>query len=358
MSPPVPSLLPFVDDGPDAVAAFLKGSDRFVLTGHAPIDGDGLGSALGLARALALAGKTAHVVSDAPVPSMLRWLPGAEDVLRWTPGAYTSDRRLDGVEALLCFDSGDTTRLGGPHRELPPSATVVNIDHHVTNTGYGHLNWVDPAAPSVGAMVFRLVRDMGLPVDPDVALPLYLSLVEDTGRFSYSNTTPAALRIAADLVEAGADPETITNHLFRNEDLATMRLRARCVERLETAADGRLATTYVTLADLTELGLLEGDQGREMVEVAIGLAGSEVGILFRGLERGRGTKASFRSKTDFDVAAVCVARGGGGHKKASGCTIEDDDLARVRRTLTAEVAASLSRHPSPTVPLIGRPAGA
>jgi len=335
----------FLDDGPAAVAAFLRHSDRFALTGHAPLDGDGLGTALGLCRSLRLAGKTAHVVSDAPVPSTLRFLPGADEVIRWTPGAYDADPRLADVQALLCFDSGDTTRLGGPHRELPRSAAVVNVDHHVTNTGYGHLNWVDGAAPSVGAMAFRLVRDMGLPVDPQVALPFYLSLVEDTGRFSYSNTTPAALRAAADLVEAGADPETITNHLFRNEDLATMRLRARCVERLETAADGRLATTYVTWKDLVELGLLDGDQGREMVEVAIGLAGSEVGVLFRGLEAGGGTKLSFRSKTDFDVAALCTARGGGGHRKAAGCTVKDDDLARVRRALTAEVAAALGAAP-------------
>jgi len=332
----------FHDDGLAAVRELVLGSDRFVLTGHAPIDGDGLGSALGLCRSLRLAGKTATVVTDAALPSMLRWLPGADDVVRWTPGAYDSDPRLADTQALLCFDSGDVRRLGGPYAELPRSAAVVNVDHHVTNTGYGHLNWVETDAPSVGAMVFRLLRAAGLPIDADVALPLYLSLVEDTGRFSYSNTTPAALRAAADLVEAGASPETITNRLFRNEDLATMRLRARCVERLETAADGRLATTYVTWADLAELGLLEGDQGREMVEVAIGLSGSEVGILFRGLEPGKGTKASFRSKTDFDVAAICVARGGGGHKKASGCTIDDDDLARVRRTLTAETAAAMT----------------
>jgi len=331
----------FLDDGPDAVAQLLRGSDRFVLTGHAPLDGDGLGSALGLCRSLRLAGKIAHVVSDAPVPSMLRWLPGADEVVTWTPGAYGTNPGLVDPQALLCFDSGDTKRLGGPHRELPPTAALVNVDHHVTNTRYGHLNWVDEAAPSVGAMVYQLLRSMGLTVDPLVALPLYLSLVEDTGRFSYSNTTPAALRAAADLVEAGAEPETITNHLYRNEDLGTMRLRARCVERLETAADGRLATTFVTWADLVELGLTEGDQGREMVEVAIGLEGTEVGILFRGLKPGEGTKTSFRSKTDFDVAAICLARGGGGHRKAAGCTVADDDLARVRRALTAEVVARM-----------------
>jgi phosphoesterase RecJ-like protein len=337
----------YVNDGMEAVAALLERSDRFLLTGHAPLDGDGLGSALGLCRALRLAGRTAHVVSDAPVPSMLRWLPGAAEVVRWSPGTLDSSPALADPQALLCFDSGDTARLGGPWRELPPTAVVVNVDHHVTNTGYGHLNWVEPDAPSVGAMVFRLLRAARLPMDPDVALPLYLSLVEDTGRFSYSNTTPAALRAAAEMVEAGADPETITNHLYRNEDLGTMRLRARCVERLQTAAGGRLATTWVTWADLEELGLLEGDQGREMVEVAIGLEGTEVGILFRGLKPGEGTKVSFRSKTDFDVARICVARGGGGHRKAAGCTIRDDDLAAVARTLTAQVAEALSRHPRP-----------
>src|SRR5262245_34083891 len=88
-SPPAPTTR-HDDDGPDAIAALLRGSDRFVLTGHAPLDGDGLGSALGLCRSLRLAGKTAHVVSDAPVPSTLRWLPGASEVIAWTPGAYTS----------------------------------------------------------------------------------------------------------------------------------------------------------------------------------------------------------------------------------------------------------------------------
>jgi len=337
--------MPFFDDGLDAIAAFLRGSDRFVLTGHSPLDGDGLGSALGLCRSLRLAGKTAHVVSDAPVPSMLRWLPGASEVIVWTPGAYDTVPGLADTQALLCFDSGDTSRLGGPHRELPPTAALVNVDHHVSNTGYGVLNWVEPDAPSVGAMVFRLIRALGLPVDPDVALPLYLSLVEDTGRFSYSNTTPAALRAGADLVEAGAEPERITNHLYRNEDLGTMRLRARCVDRLETAADGRLATTFVTWKDLEELGLVAGDQGREMVEVAIGLEGTEVGILFRGLRPGEGTKISFRSKSAFDVAAPSVARGGGGHKKAAGCTVKDDDLARVRMAITAEIAAGLAATP-------------
>src|SRR4029453_5815092 len=105
---------------------------------------------------------------------------------------------------------------------------------------------------------------------------------------------PAALRAAGEMVEAGAEPELLTNHMFRNEDLATMRLRARCVERLETAASGRLATTFVTRRDLDELSLLDGDQGREMVEVAIGLEGAEVGILFRGLGKGEGVKLSFR----------------------------------------------------------------
>jgi phosphoesterase RecJ-like protein len=332
-------------DGLGAVAAFLSSGDGYVLTGHSPLDGDGLGSALGLARALRLVGRRAVVASHEPVPAHLRWLPGAEDVVAWTPGAYERDPALASTRALLCFDSGDTTRLGGPYDERSPSTVVVNVDHHVTNTLYGHLNWVEPEAPSVGAMVFELVRAMGLPTDADVALPLYLSLVEDTGRFSYSNTTPAALRAGAALVEAGASPETITNRLYRNESLASMRLRARCVERLEVLAGGRLATTYVTRADLDELGLLGGDEGRDMVEVAIGLEGVEVGVLFRQQPPGQGTKASFRSKGDFDVAAVCVAKGGGGHRKASGCRVLDDDVLAVRRRVADEVAAMLEAAP-------------
>jgi phosphoesterase RecJ-like protein len=337
---------PVTSDGMPAVVEFVRGSDRFVLTGHSPLDGDGLGSALGLARALRLAGRRAVVASHEPVPSHLLWLPGAKDVVAWRPGGY-DDPSLSDARALLCFDSGDTSRLGGPYDERPASMAVVNVDHHVTNTNYGHLNWVEPDAPSVGAMVFRLVKALGLPVDRDVALPLYLSLVEDTGRFSYSNTTPSALRAGAEMVEAGADPETITNHLYRNEPLAAMRLRARCVERLEVAAGGRLASTYVTHADLDELGLRGGEEGRDMVEVAIGLEGVEVGILFRQLGPGQGMKASFRSKTDFDVAAICLEKGGGGHKKAAGCPLPGNDLKAARRAIVADVAARLERHPRP-----------
>jgi phosphoesterase RecJ-like protein len=332
-------------DGMAAVQELLRTTDRFVLTGHAPLDGDGLGSALGLCRSLRLAGKTAVVASHEPVPGNLRWLPGADEVVAWTPGAYGTVPALADARALLCFDSGDETRLGGPWDERSPSTVVANVDHHVTNTAYGHVNWVEPEAPSVGAMVFALVKAAGLPVDRDVALPLYLSLVEDTGRFSYSNTTPAALRAAAEMVEAGADPETITNHLYRNEPLAAMRLRARCVERLEVAASGRLASTYVTWADLDELGLRGGDEGRDMVEVAIGLEGVEVGLLLRQLGPGDGTKVSLRSKTAFDVATVAVARGGGGHKKAAGCRVPDGDVVAARRRIAAEVAALLERSP-------------
>jgi phosphoesterase RecJ-like protein len=334
-------------DGMSAVLELLRTSDGFVLTGHAPLDGDGLGSALGLCRSLRLAGKSALVVSHEAVPSNLRWLPGADEVLAWTPGAYGTTPALAGARVLLCFDSGDVARLGGPFDERPPSTVVVNVDHHVTNTSYGHVNWVEPDAPSVGAMVFSLVKAGGLPVDADVALPLYLSLVEDTGRFSYSNTSPAALRAGAEMVEAGAEPERITNHLYRNEPLSAMRLRARCVDRLEVAAGGRLATTYVTWADLDELGLRGGDEGRDMVEVAVGLEGVEVGVLLRQLAPGQGTKVSLRSKSDFDVAAVAAARGGGGHRKAAGCRIAVDDVVAARRAVSAEVASLLERRPRP-----------
>src|SRR5262245_9508136 len=153
----IPTMSPRDDDGLEAIAEWVRGADRVVLTGHAPLDGDGLGSALGLCRSLRLAGKRARVVTAAPVPSMLRWLPGADDVFVWQPGAYETEPTLSDPQALVCFDSGDTTRLGGPFLERPPSMAVVNVDHHVTNTRYGHLNWVEETAPSVGEMVYRVV---------------------------------------------------------------------------------------------------------------------------------------------------------------------------------------------------------
>ena len=162
----------FLDDGPDAVAAAPPGLG--------PVRADRARAArrrragLGARAVPQRSGSRARPRTWSPTPRcprMLRWLPGADEVVRWTPGAYGTIPGLADTQALLCFDSGDTKRLGGPHRELPPSAALVNVDHHVTNTRYGHLNWVDEAAPSVGAMVFQLLRSMGLPVDPLVALP-------------------------------------------------------------------------------------------------------------------------------------------------------------------------------------------
>lgn len=335
----------FLDDGPEAVAAFLSRSDRFVLTGHSPLDGDGLGSALGLCRSLRLSGRTAHVVSDAPVPSNLRWLPGAAEVIPWSKGLYASHPGLADPQALLCFDSGDTKRLGGPFDELPPTAAVINVDHHVTNTRFGVLNWVDEAAPSVGEMVFRLLRATGMPVDADVALNLYLSLVEDTGRFSYSNTTPEALRAAADLVAAGAQPRP-----SRTTSSAT-RTSGPCACARGACRALRDRRGRAPRHDLRHVGRPRG------ARVARGRAGPRDG---RGRHRPRGHRrrhplpraAARRGHEGLLPQQDRLRRRGGLHRarrrralEAAGCTVKDDDLARVREALTAEVAAALERTP-------------
>ncbi|MHC4340194.1 MAG: DHH family phosphoesterase, partial [Planctomycetota bacterium] len=222
-------------------------------------------------------------------------------------------------DLILGLDAGEADRLGRVHSERPEGTLVANIDHHVSNSGYGDLAWVEAAAAATGEQVFALIKSLGAHIDAETALCLFVAIVTDTGRFCYSSTTPATLQAAAELVRLGADPDLLQRNLFGAIPLPVLHLHARAVDRLQFSAGGRvclLAVPHDYGADLA----VDEDAMKDLVDTVIGVRGVVVGALVRGLKDGT-CKVSLRSKSDgADVAALASRHGGGGHVRAAGFT--------------------------------------
>ncbi|MCU0724636.1 MAG: DHH family phosphoesterase [Planctomycetes bacterium] len=322
--------------GPAAVARALEGARRVVIVSHVPPDGDGLGAGLALARALGRLGREAVFAAGGSLPPTLRSFarPGEVDT---SPGGPPGP-----FDLALALDCADEARLGALATTCRAVPLVVNLDHHETNTRFGHLSWIDPASPAVGEMAMRVLAELGTPLDADLALPLLLALVTDTGRFGYGNTTPATLRAAADLLDAGADPQAVTDAVYRSASAAWYRLLGLALAGLELAAGGLVSHVTVTPAMIEESGA-DPLCASDVVDYPISVEGVEVGVLFRPASDGKATKVSLRSRRIFPVHAFAARFGGGGHPRAAGATV-DLPLAAAREmvlaTLLPEVLAT------------------
>jgi len=322
------------------VADALRRAPRVLCVMHAGPDGDACGSTLALALGLRDLGHETTTLCSTGVPAAFRFLPGADTVLREVPPGARFDA------ACVC-DAGAFARIGPG---LPPRealGTLVNVDHHLTSDGFGDLNYVDPAAAAAGVLVARLLRDLGHRLTSDVATALYASVLTDTGSFRYSSTDPEALRLAADLVEAGADPWRVSSGISENHPCERLHLLRDVLATLELSGDGRFASLVVTRAMMQAVGagedLLDG-----FVNYARGIRGVEVAAQVG--ETDQGWHVSFRSRGKADVSRVAVSLGGGGHRNAAGALLHGD-LAGVRTRVAEAVGRELARiAPAPPKP--------
>ena len=298
---------------PDAVLSAIRGARSILIASHSPLDGDGLGSGLAIRRALEAAGKRVQIVTEAPPPPSYSFLAGYDAI------AVLGKGPVPAADLVLALDAGGADRLGRIFEERPKGARVVNIDHHVSNSGYGDLNWIDAQAAAVGEQAFLLLEAGGWKIDAVAAQCLLVALVTDTGRFCYSSTTPRTLEIAARLLRLGAEPDRLQRELFASVPFPVLRLRARAGDAIEMRADGRVAVLTVPHGYGADLGAGEEDV-KDLIDVLITVKGVVVAALFRGLAEG-GTKVSLRSKDDrANVSALAARFGGGGHVRASGFT--------------------------------------
>jgi phosphoesterase RecJ-like protein len=317
-----------------AVAAALRDGDRFLVVTHENPDGDALGSMLGLALGLQSLGKDVEMflAGDAPTPAEYRFLP-LDDVRRSLP-----DDLEDRV--VVAVDCANERRLGPDDAAFRRAASVVDIDHHHDNSRFGAVNFVDGRASSTAEIVRDLLRELDVELTTTIAEALYTGLVTDTGRFQYTNTTPKALRLAAELVEAGADVHGIFRHVYETVQFAKLKLLARALERAQLFAGGRLVVSHLLKDDFAQVGA-EEPYSEGIIDHLRAVEGSEMVALIREPPRGDGPprRVSLRSSHDeVDVSAIARQAGGGGHPQAAGFSSEwsvDEIVAFLQREFIA-----------------------
>jgi phosphoesterase RecJ-like protein len=305
-------------------------SRRVLLVTHVAPDGDAIGSLLGLGWLLRGLGKELTMACEDRVPETYNWLPGQDEVVCEVRGPF---------DLVLSLDCSDKRRMGPLYNNALLGLPLLNIDHHVTNTMFGTVNWVDPASVATTQMILTLAEEVGWELTEPVAICLLTGIVTDTRSFRTSNVDSAALGAALRLMEAGASLRDITRRALEQRPLASVRLWGQAIERAQL--QNGVLWTEVTRTMRDRWGLDEdGDSG--LSNFLSGVREARVVIVFT--ERDDGTiDVGLRAMPGLDVAQVALELGGGGHPQAAGCTMEGS-LPQVRRLVLDQVHRSLAAH--------------
>jgi phosphoesterase RecJ-like protein len=315
----------------DRVLKEIRSRNRFVVTSHARPDGDGIGSALACGQILRRLGKDAEVVMHDGVPRIYRSLPFADRAIQ-----ADSVPPNDAVILLEC-DGIQRTLLQGLE-----NCFLINIDHHVSGRNFAHVNWIDSSVMATAELVYRMARLAGVPVDADIATCLYTGLMTDTGSFMFEGTGEHTFALARELVLAGADPAHCARHIYFGHSTAKLRLLGAALTHLHR--EGSLAWIWITQEQMERYDAREEDcEG--LVNYALSIGDVQVAIFLHELPNRR-WRVSLRSKGAVNVSTVAEHFGGGGHKCASGCSV-DGPLAiavnRVLERLRAEPVTAITR---------------
>jgi len=304
----------------DGVADAIRSHERFLVTTHENPDGDALGSLLAVKLALDALGKDVvmYLSGETPLPREYSWMP-LGNLRRSLPDDAAN-------RVLLALDCANESRLGPDPEVLASAPLVVNVDHHHDNSRFGGVNAVVADASSTGEIVRDLLARLDVELTPDMAEALYIALVTDTGRFQYTNTTPKALRLAAELVEAGADVHKVFQGVYESVQFAKLKLLARALERAQVYEGGRLVISYLLRGDFAEVGAAE-PYSEGIIDYLRAVEGADMAALIREPPRGDAParRVSLRASADeLDVSKIARASGeGGGHRQAAGFSSSD-----------------------------------
>jgi phosphoesterase RecJ-like protein len=319
----------------EAVAAALRDHDRFLVVTHENPDGDALGSMLGVTLGLRELGKDVlmYLGGETPLPGEFGFLP-LDELQRELP---------DDLEerVLLAVDCANRRRIGPDPDATERARLVIDVDHHHDNSRFGSVNLVVADASSTAEIVRDLLAELGVRLTPDIAEALYVGLVTDTGRFQYTNTSPKALRLAAELVEAGADVHGIFRHVYETVQFAKLKLLARALDRAQLYEGGRLLISFLLRSDFEHAGAVE-PYSEGIIDYLRQAEGAELVALIREppTDGGPTHRISLRSsKDEVDASAIAREAGGGGHRQAAGFSSErpvEEIVAFIRRAFVAQ----------------------
>lgn len=298
------------------VAAQIAQANHVLVLTHVNPDGDAIGSLMGMTHVLRALGKQVTPMPLSPLPHYVVWLPGME-----TTQVYASGEPLPAdIDLIVIVDTASVERLGRvypEHAATLDALPMIVVDHHVTNDGRGTLNLIQPSAASACELLYALFAAMDAPITPAAATCLLLGLTTDTQSFQTSATVPGSLRAAAALIDLGADQQRITSEVYYALPASSALLIGQALADLR--CEGGIAWTHVSNRMMAATGA-EEEAADEVVRMMQRIAGVHALVLFK--ERADGTtKMSLRSRPPYNVAQLAQTFGGGGHKQASGATL-------------------------------------
>lgn len=317
-------------------AELLRQSRRVVIGGHPHMDGDALGSLLALLASLGGAGRECIAVTQDLDAGKYEFLEGSDRLI-----ALDQLPDLSGFDTCIMVDCGAESRARAVLERVPKTLRVINLDHHIDNPGFGDAAVVLPKASSTGEVVYNALSKAGIPLNKAAAEALFVAIVTDTGRFSFSNSTPDSYRIVAQLVEEfDLDVSTLTRLIYRNKTPSRMKLESLVTGTLRTFLDGRIVVAKVTQQMLDASGCSEAE-ANEMVYIPKSMGGGMVSILFR--EAGpQDLKVSWRSEGHMAVNELAAKFRGGGHLRAAGANIKDRPAAEAEQQVIEATAQALA----------------
>ncbi len=317
----------------DRLSALIEASHTIAICAHVNPDGDALGSVLGLAQVIDARwpGKdvTTLLADDAPVPRIYQFLAGADGLVR----ACTYDGDPD---LFVSVDLSMPSRLGDGEAVLRRSRTTAILDHHPGGEATAEVAIIRSEAAAAGIIIAEYAMHLGIDVTPDMSDNLFCAIVTDTGRFQYQNADSEAFEVASWLVAHGASPSKVSLNVYQSFKLSFLHLKSAVMGRIVTFEHGKIAYSYATVADIERTGA-SLDESDGLVDVVRSVEGSEVALFLKEVPGGM-VRGNLRSKSGRDISGVARALGGGGHRAASGFTVEgtvDDALAAALPLLKA-----------------------
>jgi len=292
----------------------LNEASSVVVTVHIQPDGDAFGSLLAMVKYLKGEGKNVCATwgEDIKIPEHYKWLPGINEIVDF--------KNCIDAEVLLTLDCANEHRLGLMEERLSRFESIINIDHHIDNSGFGTINVLDFEASATCEIVYDLLKVMNAGIDADISTLLYTGIVTDTGRFQYSNTTSKTLRTAADLVDHGAAPNVVFQNIYENLPFVSLKLLGYILERAHYIQDCGLVYSYVFDEDFKRAGAAMTDT-ENFIDYLRTAREAAVAAIIKETADGK-LKISLRSKGTIDVGAIAREGGGGGHRNAAGVTLD------------------------------------
>ena len=319
----------------EAAKELLKGARRILISGHLSPDGDSLGSMIALAKLLTNAGYEAFATADVNALGKPGFLEGVEKLI---PVRKLKRQKFD---LFIAVDCSGFNRMPPEVKPVAEGLPTLCIDHHMTNDGtFGNVQIVDPEASSAGELVWRFAKWMEWKLDSEIAEALWVAMITDTGRFAYDSTKPRTLRAAGDLLKHGVRTALINDIIYGTFSRKAIELKRLAWRSLHTWKNRKVAEGSLDRDDFRSVRGTKAE-AEDIIEIPRSVARNEIALFFYQIpDRTKETRCSIRTRGDWDATVLAGKFGGGGHRKAAGCTIKGT-MAGAKRKMRAAVKEML-----------------